>query len=130
MEKSEEKLSTIIMNNPNIFKKDDSSNIMIDLGVANRVSMKTFLHMLIEDEEEGKVLEILTHFLEHKRSEVEEEAANDSKIKFTNLNVNAQDINGWTPLITAIINKTHNIDVIGKLMELGYDPFIMSKDGK
>ena len=130
MEKSDDKLGTIIMNNPNIFKKDDSNNIMIDLGIANRANRKTFLHMLIEDEEDGKVVEILTHFLEQKRSESEEEATNDNKIKFTNLDVNAQDINGWTPLITAIINKTHNINVFIKMMELGYDPFIMSKDGK
>ena len=130
MEKSDDNLGTIIMNNPNIFKKDDSNNIMIDLGIANRANRKTFLHMLIEDEEDGKVVEILTHFLEQKRSESEEEATNDNKIKFTNLDVNAQDINGWTPLITAIINKTHNINVFIKMMELGYDPFIMSKDGK
>ena len=33
-------------------------------------------------------------------------------------------------MITAIISKTTNIDIISKMMELGYDPFIMSKDGK
>lgn len=47
------------------------------------------------------------------------------------MNVNAQDINGWTPLITAIINKIPAIKEVTKLLlQLGCDPAIMSRDGK
>lgn len=77
MERSDEKLSTVIADNPEIFRKDNGDNIMIDLGLANRNSRKTLLHVLIEDEEDDKVVEILTHFIEQKRSEVEEEATED-----------------------------------------------------
>lgn len=125
-----DRLHAIILNNPEIFKKDSSDNIMIDLGIANRHSRKTLLHVLIEDEEESKVVEILSQFLEQKRSETEEEATQGTKYKYTNLDVNVQDINGWTPMITAIVNKNPSIPAVTKLMELGYDPFIMSKDGK
>lgn len=77
MERSDEKFSTVIADNPEIFRKDNGDNIMIDLGLANRNSRKTLLHVLIEDEEDDKVVEILTHFIEQKRSEVEEEATED-----------------------------------------------------
>ena len=45
--------------------------------------------------------------------------------------MNTQDINGWTPMITAIINRNKKIEeVINILMKLGGDQFLQSNDGK
>jgi ankyrin repeat protein len=83
--------------------------------------------MLIEDEKEDELLDVLKQYLEKYKKEV----ATDNKVKLINLDVNAQDINGWTIMITAIINKLSNIqEVVKLLLELGADPSISSRDGK
>ena len=129
-----ERLNTILSNNPDLVQMDSVRNIMIDLGKTNKYNKKTILHMLIEDEEEEQLLTILTQYLEQKQFDEKEEAVtqgNQNRIKFANLDVNAQDINGWTPLITVIISKTNSVTKVCKLLlDLGADPFIASRDGK
>lgn len=63
----------------------------------------------------------------------QEEEANEDKtaLKFVNLEVDAQDINGWTPLITAIVGRITQISEVTKLLlQLGANPFLASNDGK
>jgi len=88
---------------------------------------------MIEDEEDEELISILKQYRQQISNEHEEQADQNerSAIEFVNVNINAQDYNGWTPLITALINRVKNIKGVTKIfMELGYDPFIMSKCGK
>lgn len=106
----------------------DNLSTTIDLGKINKYNHKTVMHMLIEDNKEEEVLGILKKYLEKYKKE---EVANDNKTEFINLNVNAQDINGWTLLIAAIVNNISNIqEIVELLLELGADPAITSRDGK
>ena len=68
----------------------------------------------------------------HKESEGEiEENKNKETIEYVNLEVNAQDMNGWTPLISIIMAKfDKREEIIKALIKLGADPFLMSEDGK
>jgi ankyrin repeat protein len=124
----------ILRKSPESGEATTVSDIAIDMGKAmSKQSKKSILHMMIEDEEEDQLLTILKQYREQLKFSNEETAENESsqRIRFINMDVNSQDINGWTPLITAIINRIKNIkEVTEILMDVGWDPFIMSNDGK
>lgn len=129
-----DQVDKVIISNPDLIFRDDQKEICIDLGKRNKYNGKTILHVMVEDEEETELLELLTQCSEQGtqvNSKPEEEAEADNRIRFLNLDVNAQDVNGWTPLIAAIIQRISNIEKVTKVfMQLGCDPFIAGKDGK
>ena len=50
--------------------------------------------------------------------------------EFQNLDINVQDFNGLTPLISIIITRPNKyLEIIEIMLDLGADPFLMSNDG-
>ncbi|CAI2366068.1 unnamed protein product [Moneuplotes crassus] len=104
---------------------------VIDLGARHGHTQKTLLHMLVDAENEEDLSKVLENCLQSNQQESKEVLPQYKDVQYINLDINAQDLNGFTPLISVIVcSHIFSVKVIKLMVKLGADPFLKSNDGR